>query len=78
MIKPSEYVKIWKNEETRGVTYNMIRNAHTEEEYANFCKWMRGQTCALSNKNEAVIYSWDYERFCREGMKKEQRLETFD
>jgi hypothetical protein len=78
MIKPEHYIRIWKNEPTLGVKYSMVRAAHTEDEYANFCKWMCNQTVGVDDKNEAVIYSWDYERFCREGMKTKQNAETWD
>jgi len=72
MINKNNYIKIWKDEETFGVLYSMVRKAHTENEYANFCEWMSGQTCGLNEKNEAVIYSWDYERWISQKMKKEQ------
>jgi len=78
MIKPKDYIKIWPTEKMLGVTYNQVKAAHTQDEYFNFCKWMCGQTCGMMDNGEAGIYSWDYERFCREGMKTEQNAENWD
>lgn len=78
MIIKSDYIKIWPTEKTLGVTYDMVKKAHTKEEYNNFCKWMSNQTVGMMDDGNAGIYSWDYERFCREGMKTEQNEETWD
>jgi hypothetical protein len=75
MIKPNEYIKIWPTEETRGVTYNQVKAAHTQDEYFNFCKWMCGQTCGMMDNGEAAIYSHDYERWARQGKLAEQGVD---
>jgi len=55
------------------ITMAQVRKYHTEQEYDNFCKWLTGQTytCMPDGKTPA-IYSWDYERWTRQGRHTEQ------
>jgi len=78
MIKPENYIKIWKGQPQLGVTYNMVRKAHTEQEYAKFIRWMGGQTQGMMDNGEAAVYSWDYERWCRQGKKTVQNAVDWD
>jgi hypothetical protein len=78
MIIPKDYIKIWKDQPQLGVTYNMVKAAHSQKEYLDFLKWMTGQTVGMMDNGEAGIYSHDYERWLKEGMKKEQNAETWD
>lgn len=78
MINKKDYIKIWKDQPQLGVTYNQVKAAHTQNEYFNFCKWMSNQTVGTMDDGNAGIYSWDYERWLREKMKKEQNQDTWD
>lgn len=49
------------------VTYQLVELHHTPGEVESFCRWMGGQTCAVLDDGSAGIYSWDYERWLREG-----------
>ncbi len=60
------------------VTYAQIRKYHTPEEVEHFYKWMRGQTMMMLKGGESGIYTWDYERWLREGCKTEQNANTWD
>jgi len=78
MIERKSYIKIWKDQPQLGVLYSMVKNAHTQDEYFNFCKWMCGQTCGMMDNGEAAIYICDYERWCRQGLKAAQNAEDWD
>lgn len=78
MIKPNEYIRIWPTEPMMGVTFKMVEKAHTKKEYENFCAWMGGQTCGTMANGESGIYSWDYERWLRQGKKTDQNKEDWD
>ena len=78
MIKPNKYVKIWKGHEALGVTYNQVKASHTAKEFKNFCRWMSGQTGGVGDNGLSYIYSSDYERWCRQGLKTTQNAEDWD
>jgi hypothetical protein len=65
MIPQTEYIQL---EGLSGVTFEQIEKYHTKEEVQNFNKWITGQTCSIY-KDKPLIYSWDYERWVRQGMK---------
>jgi hypothetical protein len=60
------------------VTYAQIMNAHTEQEFINFTKWMYGQTGLLLSNGDIGIYSWDYERWVRQNCEPAQRSGDWD
>lgn len=64
--------------DTSYVTFAQIRAYHTREECEYFYKWMRGQTAMLLKSGHTGIYTWDYERWLREGKKTEQNADTWD
>jgi len=68
VIKPEDYIRTpYDDHVMHTVTSEMVKEAHTEEEYDNFSKFMNGQTqCG------AGIYAWDYERWIHEGMRNQQ------
>ena len=53
------------------ITEELFKKHHTEEDWKTFIYWMCGQTCSEVN-GQAAIYSWDYERWLRQGKQKEQ------
>ena len=53
------------------ITEDLFKIYHSEEEWKVFIYWMRGQTCSEVD-GKAAIYSWDYERWLRQGRKKDQ------
>lgn len=53
------------------ITPRLFKAYHTQEEWETFNKWLTGQTVSEVNGEEA-IYSWDYERWLRNGKKHEQ------
>jgi len=53
------------------VTKRLFLAYHSEEEWKVFSKWMTGQTVGLVGGQQA-IYSWDYERWARQGKQTEQ------
>ena len=53
------------------ITKQLFLAYHSKEEWEVFNYWMRGQTGSLVN-GEVVTYSWDYERWVRQGKKKDQ------
>ena len=60
------------NDETFSyITEKLFKTHHSEEDWKVFVEWMRGQTCSEVN-GETAIYSWDYERWLRQGKKTEQ------
>jgi len=75
MISKNDYIKIWPTEEMMGVTFDMVKKAHTKEEYDNFCKWMNGQTCGRMDDGASAVYSHDYCRWLRQGKMKEQGID---
>jgi len=56
------------------ITEELFKKHHSEGEWKVFCYWMRGQTCSEAN-GECAIYSWDYERWLRQGRKQDQGLD---
>lgn len=60
------------------VTFAQVREYHTKEESEHFCKWMHGQTAMMLKNGKTGIYTWDYERWLREGKKTEQNADTWD
>lgn len=74
-IPESEYKQ---SSEFTYVTRDLIVKYHTLEEANRFFDWMYGQTCSAGENGETAIYSWDYERWLREGKKKEQNAATWD
>lgn len=75
MIPKNKYIKIWPTEEMMGVTFDMVKKAHTKEEYLNFIKFMGGQTCGRMDNGETGIYSYDYERWIKSGKLTEQGID---
>lgn len=69
MIPNTEYIDV---EGILVITYDLIKKHHTTEEFEDFVRWMRGQTCLMMPNGEAGIYSWDYERWVKQGMDTEQ------
>jgi hypothetical protein len=53
------------------ITQRLFMAYHTKEDWEVFDHWMRGQTCSEVN-GEVAIYSWDYERWVRQGKRKDQ------
>ena len=53
------------------ITKNIFLAHHSQVDWNIFMEFMRGQTCT-SVGNEMAIYSWDYERWLREGKKTSQ------
>jgi hypothetical protein len=53
------------------ITKRLFLAYHSQEDLEIFLKWMRGQTCTEYHGEEA-FYSWDYERWMREGKETEQ------
>lgn len=49
------------------MTFDLIKSILTEEAYAAFDEWMRGQTCGVVN-GEPVVYAHDFERWVRESI----------
>lgn len=60
------------------ITYAQVKAYHTSEEYGRFCGWMNGQTAMLLKSGETGVYTWDYERWLREGKETEQNADTWD
>ena len=46
----------------RGYTLNELREMTTDEEYARLVDWLYGQTCAVNDAGEHLIYPWDVRR----------------
>lgn len=59
-------------------TLAQVKKYHTPEEYRHFCKWMNGQTSMMLKSGETGVYTWDYERWLKEGKKTEQNADTWD
>ena len=47
----------------RLMTFKQIESILTPKAYKVFSHWMRGQTCALDENGDALVYPWDFERF---------------
>ena len=60
------------------VTMELIEKFHSTEEVERFKTWMGGQTCGVLSDGTGGIYSWDYERWIREGKLTEQLPQTWD
>ncbi|KKN99071.1 hypothetical protein LCGC14_0143180 [marine sediment metagenome] len=71
MIQKNEFI-YHEEGEFYYVTSEMVKKAHTEQEAKDFHEWMGGQTCGMTPDGEMAIYSWDYERWCRQGKRTEQ------
>jgi len=56
------------------ITMELFDKHHTKEEREIFLDWMSGQTCS-SVDGVCAIYSWDYERWIRQGKKSEQGID---
>lgn len=75
MIPKSEYRV---DNKVTYVTYEMVDKYHTKDEIRRFSKWYTGQTGMVASNGDMAIFVDDYERWLREGRKKEQNLETWD
>jgi hypothetical protein len=53
------------------ITKRLFLAYHSVQEWGIFDNWLFGQTGGLVD-GEVVIYSWDYERWIRQGKKTEQ------
>jgi hypothetical protein len=60
------------------ITDKMIQESHSAEEHKNFCQWISGQTVGVTADGVSAIYTWDYERWLRQGRKTKQRLSDWD
>ncbi len=61
------------------VTMEMVRLHHSGAAYDNFKQWMTGQPCGVTEDGkESAIYSWDYERWERQGKKTAQNSNDWD
>jgi hypothetical protein len=50
------------------MTFGLIKSILTEEAYAAFEEWMRGQTVSVNDDGEHIVYAWDFERWVRESI----------
>ena len=57
------------------VTYDLVTKYHTKTQCDRFLRFMHGQTSTLLKSGVPGIYAGDYERWLRQGMKKEQGLD---
>lgn len=60
------------------ITDAQIEKYHTPEECVHFYVWMSRQTAMILKNGNTGIYTWDYERWLREGQKTEQNPDTWD
>jgi hypothetical protein len=68
MIPKEEYINLF---DILVISQDLLEKYHTTEEMIQFFRWMGGQT-AMEHEGEIYYYSWDYERWVRQGMQKEQ------
>ncbi|MFA5049140.1 MAG: hypothetical protein WC516_09005 [Patescibacteria group bacterium] len=54
------------------ITDELFLQYHDNNEHSIFYQWLRCQTYLLMDNGKAGIYSWDYERWIRQGKKTEQ------
>jgi hypothetical protein len=60
--------------------FPLIENLPEAEREA-FSEWLSGQTCPLvtvNGKFRRAYFPWDYERWVKEGKKKDQNFNTWD
>lgn len=57
-------LKLVKNNGTKGYTISNIQEALNAKKFAEFEKWIRGQTVGMY-KGESLIYEYDLERFLK-------------
>ncbi|OGD96595.1 hypothetical protein A3F02_03230 [Candidatus Curtissbacteria bacterium RIFCSPHIGHO2_12_FULL_38_9b] len=55
-------LKLINNNESRGYTISNIKEVLSPKKFAEFEKWMRGQTVGMY-KGEGLVYQYDFERF---------------
>jgi len=71
MIDEKEF--LWHEEgRFHYVTFDMIEKSHTPQQADDFKAWISDQTVGMAPDCEAAIYSWDYKRWCAQGMLTEQ------
>lgn len=70
MIPKNEYIFV--DDVGNVITDELFLKHHNQNDYEIFSKWMRGQTCIVLPDGKVGIYSWDYERWLKQGKKKEQ------
>lgn len=70
MVPKSEYIFV--EHVGNVITDKLFKKYHSESDVEKFNKWMTGQTCCVLLSGEIGIYSWDYERWLRQGRKTEQ------
>ena len=58
-------------------TYELFMAHHTQQDWEVFIKWMNGQTSPYI-PGEVAIFSWDYERWVRQGKKTNQNADDWD
>lgn len=54
------------------VTYEQIKNAHSQDECKRFNQWFHGQTGIVTENGTLGIYVLDYERWLEAGMPPQQ------
>lgn len=74
-IPPEEY---GMESDMSYITFAQVEKHHSPEECRVFRKWMGGQTVVGLKNGRSGIYTWDYERWLREGKKTEQNADTWD
>lgn len=72
-VVPPERYKTLDDGITTVVTWVDLQTYHTRSDYAKLRKWMFGQTCHVEG-----VYTWDYERWLREGKSTDQHASTWD
>jgi hypothetical protein len=63
------------------ITYELFKKFHSKSDLEQFQKWMYGQTCMLIEDGAidvVCVYTWDYERWLRQGKQAEQDPEDWD
>ncbi len=78
MSIPTEEYGLELESDISYITYAQVEKYHSPEECRHFCRWMHGQTVMGLKSGESGIYTWDYERWLREGRKTEQNTDTWD
>jgi hypothetical protein len=68
--------KLTRHEEPeRHIAWKDIEEHAPKKEFADFCSFMRGQTMLVRDDGDGGVYTWDFDRWVRQGRKTEQGLD---